>query len=589
MPTIQPILPTPGQSQWGDVLNRALDDIVEQTNLNAGIVEGVGALAIVRQHELTDQVNTAVSSHGVAAAASVAVTARDQAVAAQSAAAQSAITATAAAQVLDTTDTAVEAVLVDPTSAASAVLSTTFARAKKPGTFVALGDSQTGVDNGFGVLWPQTVQALSGRKLSLLANAGIGGNTTAQMLARVQTDVIDRNPSACVFLGGVNDILAGVAPATTHNTIAAIADAVTAAGIEFIIGTVPPRNAHTGGVGVSIVRNLNDWIKTWAPARGYRVIPFNAALANPRNGEYLAGMSFDATHPNALGMIAMAQAAVVVLTATGPTAALPSLAPVEGEVDYLSSFPATIAYPNQLVRNPLLWDLDNDLMPETWESRGVATIAVASLAGATSLQITAPLTPGTYRVSFGQVQAETVTITTVTGAAAPYTANLSAPAANPHPAKHMVDTAALTLATVSTDTRFVGGRACKITATAQTGAVDILTHTVWPNWAVGDKLRLVLKLALDTPTAIPTGKGVEVKLRFVGPGTTVAAVQKWAYATPAGLAAEFAADAVVPAGTTGVQVVTTVDMGGGSAVVYVGQVGTINLTATGTAATVLPV
>lgn len=495
----------------------------------------------------------------------------------------------------------------DPTTPLGAALSATYAskagvvpgvvlaKAKMPGTFVALGDSTTGVDYNSGVLWPQALQAISGRKLSLLRNAGVGGDTTAMMLARVQADVVALNPSICVFLGGTNDVLNSVPFATTQANIIATADVINAAGIEFVIGTLVPRNAHTGTSGVAAVRTLNAWIKLWAASRGYRVIDFNKALANPRSGEYAAGTFYDPVHANAAGNIIMAQTAAAVLTASGDVAYVPSIAPHEGEVDYLSSIDSgTVPRSAQLNINPLLWDLTNDFWPERWESKAVARVVTAASAGATSIEINAPITPGAYRFGTGQAQQETLTVTSVTGSASPYTANLSSPAVNPHPVAQRVDTAALTAETVSTDTRFSGSRALKIVGTAQTGAQDVATYRMPAAWAVGDKLRLVHKLALDTPTSIPastsgTGYGVEVKLVFNGTATVAKSVTRWAYATPAGLALEFAVDATVPAGTTSVDVVATINLGGGTATIYLGEVGVWNLSTLGIASGVLPV
>lgn len=387
-------------------------------------------------------------------------------------------------------------------------LSATYARAKSPGTFVALGDSTTGVDYGSGILWPGVLAAISGRKLSLLKNAGVGGNTTAQMLARVQADVVALNPSICVLLPAMNDVLGDVPLATTQANITAIADAVNAAGIEFVIGTNLPRNGHTSGGNIATIRTLNSWIKLWAATKGYRVIDFNKALATTRSGEYLPGHFYDATHPNAVGHARMAEAAAAVLVGTSDAAFVPSLTPHETEIDYVPSMPATIPYSNQIVYNALMYDLNADSQPDHWTQTAAAGIA----------------------------------------------------------------------RTVVTDSRFAG-RALKLVGTANNATYTQEFTLPATEWAIGDKLRLVTKLACDAASGIPSGSGLEVRLDFTGPGTNVKAVQKWGYVMPLGTASEFGVDGVIPAGTTAVKVTVSANLGGGSGTFLVGEVGAYNLTA----------
>ena len=72
--------------------------------------------------------------------------------------------------------------------------------------FVCLGDSLT---EGYGVraemCWVSLLPELTGYQW---INAGISGDTTSGMLARLDRDVISRSPDGAVLMGGVNDILA---------------------------------------------------------------------------------------------------------------------------------------------------------------------------------------------------------------------------------------------------------------------------------------------------------------------------------------------------------------------------------------------
>ena len=79
-------------------------------------------------------------------------------------------------------------------------------------TLVILGDSITSRnsnDNFFKdishtgpVVW---ANAIAGQPFELIFNAGVNGQNSTQILARVQADVIDKNPSHCMFLMGMND------------------------------------------------------------------------------------------------------------------------------------------------------------------------------------------------------------------------------------------------------------------------------------------------------------------------------------------------------------------------------------------------
>ena len=69
-------------------------------------------------------------------------------------------------------------------------------------------------------------------------NKGVGGETTAQMLARFQTDVLDLHPRLIVLEGGVNDIVSMVDPAP--DSTAAMVQMAQAAGIRVIVLAVMP-------------------------------------------------------------------------------------------------------------------------------------------------------------------------------------------------------------------------------------------------------------------------------------------------------------------------------------------------------------
>lgn len=397
---------------------------------------------------------------------------------------------------------------------AAAALPGTYVPRRGTPTVVCLGDSLTGGSTTPGVNYPTLLSAVSGRAFSIV-NKGVGGNTTTQMLARVQADVIDLAPSVCVFLGGTNDFGA-ISMATTQANIAAIASAVTAAGIDFVICTTPPRNQHTGATGASSVRDLNMWIKMWGAANGYRVVDLHRWLVNPRTGEYAAGMNADTVHPSYAAIMLMAEQVAAALTADASRPAfVPPLAPFEGEVDFFSSMPATVAYSSQLVYNPLMYDLDTNGQPDYWSETAAAGVTRS----------------------------------------------------------------------VVQDPRFAG-YALRLAAVSQDSAYRQTFQVPAGTYAVGDRLRFIHRLAVDSPSSIPDGSGIELHLQFLSV-SNVKTVTQWKYATPTGQALEFAVDAIVPAGTSGVRAEIDLNCGGGSGTFLIGQVGIINLTALGLASTAL--
>lgn len=70
--------------------------------------------------------------------------------------------------------------------------------------------------------WWNWCKSYLGHKLDLLHNSGVNGNTTTQMLARIDTDVLAYDPG-WVFIGGpTNDTVTGMTSATTIANLTAI-------------------------------------------------------------------------------------------------------------------------------------------------------------------------------------------------------------------------------------------------------------------------------------------------------------------------------------------------------------------------------
>jgi acyl-CoA thioesterase-1 len=91
------------------------------------------------------------------------------------------------------------------------------------GTVVCLGDSLT---EGYGAVTQgvvdksQSYPAYLQNKVNIpVINAGVSGNTSAQGLARVDTEVLSKNPKIVVIILGANDLGRGIPVTTTKDNL----------------------------------------------------------------------------------------------------------------------------------------------------------------------------------------------------------------------------------------------------------------------------------------------------------------------------------------------------------------------------------
>ena len=187
----------------------------------------------------------------------------------------------------------------------------------RPGSLaVALGDSVTAGDNdnatqAVGESWFAYACALTGQKLQFGRNSGIGGNTTAQMLARFDTDVTPYAPTAVCLLAGTND--ASTPFDTWASTYLKIIAKTRLIGAMPILGTIPPNNAGSPVDRRQVINRQNAFIRRTAALQGLPVIDFYTLLTDPTNGNYKSAYYNDGTHPNQAGRYAMGALAASVL------------------------------------------------------------------------------------------------------------------------------------------------------------------------------------------------------------------------------------------------------------------------------------
>ena len=86
------------------------------------------------------------------------------------------------------------------------------------------------------------------QRLNVIANAGVSGNTSTQMLARITTDVINKNPNLVIVESAMaNDIGNAFTVATSIANHKSIYDQIKATGAQVVVCTPTPYGAVTTG------------------------------------------------------------------------------------------------------------------------------------------------------------------------------------------------------------------------------------------------------------------------------------------------------------------------------------------------------
>jgi lysophospholipase L1-like esterase len=146
---------------------------------------------------------------------------------------------------------------------------------------------------------------LSGPAYKLVRNAGIAGQTSTQIAARMQSDVLAYlSPGdACVLTMGTNDLPAinsnfNTGVTTLMNNLQSSVVACLAAGVLPVICTVPPNNTYPDLAG-GVQWFYYDLARSW----GVPLFDLFRALVDPAtSGSYASGYSGDGVHPQRAGV-----------------------------------------------------------------------------------------------------------------------------------------------------------------------------------------------------------------------------------------------------------------------------------------------
>jgi lysophospholipase L1-like esterase len=146
---------------------------------------------------------------------------------------------------------------------------------------------------------------LLGHYFDVVKEAGVGGNSTTQMLARIYTDVVSFNPSWCVVLGGTNDIQ-NVSSSVTISNLTKIYNILVGRGIKVIACTIPPCSYMDTTVRKQFVADVNNWIKSYAVNNpNIIVVDWYNSILDSSTGLALSSMVIDGIHPSASGAYAL--------------------------------------------------------------------------------------------------------------------------------------------------------------------------------------------------------------------------------------------------------------------------------------------
>lgn len=165
--------------------------------------------------------------------------------------------------------------------------------------YIHLGDSLTqgnalAFSANFGG-WDLTWQTALASKGSLLPvyNAGVAGQTSPRIAARVIRDVLKRSPDVVGVTMGTNDVIALNSAAYITASLQAVYSALSSAGVLVFFTTIPPYAARA-----ALVDTVNQAIRDFCSANRVPLVDFYAIANDPANpGNYRANYSADDIHP----------------------------------------------------------------------------------------------------------------------------------------------------------------------------------------------------------------------------------------------------------------------------------------------------
>lgn len=212
-------------------------------------------------------------------------------------------------------------------------------------------------------VWPHQMMMNSGGRIKFGYNAGISGQRTDQMVARFQTDIIDRRPSFVIICGGTNDYIQGYSVSSALKNIETMVTMALPERITPILSTIPPRDAG----GFLEVQQHNAGIRKLSQKYGLHVLDIHSILVDPSNGKYKPEYTSDGIHYNV--------AAGKVIGHYAANELIPKLPAFSLDLPVMNS-----GARNLLKNSLFLLDTDSNGVPDTWTyfGSGVATSTIVT-------------------------------------------------------------------------------------------------------------------------------------------------------------------------------------------------------------------
>lgn len=186
---------------------------------------------------------------------------------------------------------------------------------------LCIGDSLT---YGYGVFRDESWVQLVKKGLNIpIINKGINGDTTAGMLSRSYTDVVENNPSHVIIMGGCNDFISNRSLNMVEENIKELVKEAIDYNIVPIIGIEPPidkilaERKWSGDVDYdkvnSTIEDYRQWIINYSTENNIDHIDFYKCFVENLKIKDSRELYVDGLHPTALGHKLMADCAIDLL------------------------------------------------------------------------------------------------------------------------------------------------------------------------------------------------------------------------------------------------------------------------------------
>src|SRR5262249_17246825 len=134
-----------------------------------------------------------------------------------------------------------------------------------------------------------------------IANRGIGGDTTDNILLRMDT-ILSVSPKKALIMVGINDIRSGASLDSVFQNYRKIVKRLQQAGVTVIIQSTLECSKDVCGDRVYQVRDLNKQLEDFAKRNNIVFLDLNADLSSPSDG-LLSKYSYDGIHLLASGYV----------------------------------------------------------------------------------------------------------------------------------------------------------------------------------------------------------------------------------------------------------------------------------------------